>query len=1346
MARKVQMDASYIFVPSANRITIDKAIPQEKLLLITNLSSNTVIYNFSDNNLRVSTYTRTRETQIAVTGTPGTTSVTNLWPSITPIVGQRINGYGIPANTYISSVTGTTLTLSNAITADPYTNQHTPSTLFGTVIVLNYNTSGMNSSDKLQIFIDEYDESFRPSETLMDPVSKQRVSEPESLIDTDFEYGLQPTKWETCQLIGNRPSYFYNNTTPINNREISITSGGTSRTINVDSKILLSGTHTTTTGAQAVTGVGTRYLTELKTGSVLYDNTGVFIGYVSSVTNDTSATLKANGAVAITGATALATGQRFNDNGAPGSGIFSPSGRIDVATGSTAVVANGTGTLFLSQLRVGDYLYSGTGALIGVIASIASDTSLTLAANSLVTATNIFFGTSQYSISTSASANPIFVQLTTNPDANGSFLITGPTTLATTIGAATIFSYDMEVNAIVPSTNIATTAASGSGTIATLTFAAQTVAPYSVGSTILVSGVTPSAYNTPVINGSSSGAQVLSCSTTQVTYLSSGTGSQTVAGNITSLTILDSPSTYAYPGTFFSSSQIGGSTQASFATDNATNNSIITVTTGTGHNLLVGNPIFVTGASNTACNGNWYVARVVSPTVFEYVIQSQSSTITTAAQGRVYARQLGNVLHRPTDGGVKITAGTNSPGAQLIRQTRRYFRYQSGKGIQYSTGTIFKPSILVDSLSSDGTRVTVTCKDAHNLYPGASITISGATATSGTFNGTYTVDVTGLTITKFTYIPSSVPTSQTAGGFPINVCINSWVGAQNRLGMFDSQNGIYFKFDGTTLFACRRSSTDQLPGTLAVINGSSAVVGTGTRFTTLLKPGNMVVIRGMSYTVTQITSDTTMNISPEYRGTTITSGVKITKTIDLEIPQSDWNIDRCDGTGPSGFNLDLTRMQMWYLDYSWYGAGAIRYGFKDQRGEVIYCNRISHANSKTEAYMRSGNLPARYETNTMSYSTTLSATLSSATTVGGTVSVADASQFPSSGFVYINPSSSTNSGLGELIEYSSKNTAVSPNTLTIASRALAGVAASNSTTTTGSNIVTNAVSFATTVQKFMHVHGSGIPVGTYVVGVSGTTVYLSNAATATSSTASLVFKSFAATAAQTYTYNASTPVGVSFYNPQFAPNISHWGSSAIMDGKYDNDKALVFTGGMPTSSSIPAATQANTAGQPVALISIRISPSVDTGIGDILGRKEIVNRMQLQLNSAGISTDRRLLVDLRLNGQVSGGSWQSLGGSSLAQVCYHTNTGGGSYTSISGGESVYSFFTSSQGNGVFDISSIDLTKVRDLGNSILGGGTSLNVNSGMYPDGPDTLTIVARNLETTAGNAVARISWTEAQA
>lgn len=42
----------------------------------------------------------------------------------------------------------------------------------------------------------------------IDPVTKLRVSEPSNLIDTDFEYGLQPTKWETLELINNTPSFF----------------------------------------------------------------------------------------------------------------------------------------------------------------------------------------------------------------------------------------------------------------------------------------------------------------------------------------------------------------------------------------------------------------------------------------------------------------------------------------------------------------------------------------------------------------------------------------------------------------------------------------------------------------------------------------------------------------------------------------------------------------------------------------------------------------------------------------------------------------------------------------------------------------------------------------------------------------------------------------------------------------------------------------------------------------------------------------------------------------------------------------------------------------------------------
>jgi hypothetical protein len=72
---------------------------------------------------------------------------------------------------------------------------------------------------------------------LIDPVTKLRVSEPQTLIDTDFEYGLQPTKWETVELINNTPSFFSKSgDTTIPNIE-SITTTAVSREIKVTTSL-----------------------------------------------------------------------------------------------------------------------------------------------------------------------------------------------------------------------------------------------------------------------------------------------------------------------------------------------------------------------------------------------------------------------------------------------------------------------------------------------------------------------------------------------------------------------------------------------------------------------------------------------------------------------------------------------------------------------------------------------------------------------------------------------------------------------------------------------------------------------------------------------------------------------------------------------------------------------------------------------------------------------------------------------------------------------------------------------------------------------------------------------------
>lgn len=108
-----------------------------------------------------------------------------------------------------------------------------------------------------------------------------------------------------------------------------------------------------------------------------------------------------------------------------------------------------------------------------------------------------------------------------------------------------------------------------------------------------------------------------------------------------------------------------------------------------------------------------------------------------------------------------------------------------------------------------------------------------------------------------------------------------------------------------------------------------------------------------------------MYISPEYRGTTISSPsyALVSRTVDTRIPQSQWNLDKCNGTGPSGYTIDLTRMQMLYMDYSWYGAGVVRWGLRTTNGQIIYCHQQINNNRQFEAYLRSGNMPAHYESN-----------------------------------------------------------------------------------------------------------------------------------------------------------------------------------------------------------------------------------------------------------------------------------------------------------------------------------------------------------------------------------------------
>ena len=551
--------------------------------------------------------------------------------------------------------------------------------------------------------------------------------------------------------------------------------------------------------------------------------------------------------------------------------------------------------------------------------------------------------------------------------------------------------------------------------------------------------------------------------------------------------------------------------------------------------------------------------------------------------------------------------------------------------------------------------------------------------------------------------------------------------------MFDSQNGFYFEFDGQQIYAVRRSSTFQVGGVVAVTNGSQSVVGTNTRFSAQLKPGDFVVIRGMSYLVQQITTDTQMYIYPEYRGVTASACV-VSRTTNLRFPQSSWNIDRCDGTGASLLNLDLTKMQMFYVDYTWYGAGAIRFGFKNNRGEVIYCHRIANNNVNTEAYMRSGNLVGRYETTTIPYQTYLTSTLSSAASTGAAIAVADTYGWPASGTVAITASAITGAAT-EYITYTARSQAASlTGTLTVGSLTILMTNTTGITTgqfLTGTGILPGTQVASITTNVSITVTQPSFASGSQTLLFGPTLTIGARAQTGGNVSA----QTFTVTGASAFSLGGTAPIRVELYSPQAASTISHWGSSVIMDGRYDDDKSLVFNAGNNAALS----NLAQNVRQPI--LSLRIAPTVDNGLTGLLGQREIINRMQLTLRQMDVYTSGTAFrIEIFLNGRLSGGTFASVGGSSLAQVAYHT---GGQ--TLSGGESIFGFFTSNSG-----ALAQDLSIVRDIGTSILGGGNTLSVPTSalnLYPDGPDIITVCCTNITATATNTInSRLSWTEAQA
>jgi hypothetical protein len=79
-----------------------------------------------------------------------------------------------------------------------------------------------------------------------------------------------------------------------------------------------------------------------------------------------------------------------------------------------------------------------------------------------------------------------------------------------------------------------------------------------------------------------------------------------------------------------------------------------------------------------------------------------------------------------------------------------------------------------------------------------------------------------------------------------------------------------------------------------------------------------------------------------------------------KVTQNNWNKDKCNGTGASGFNLDISNTQIFFTDFQWLGVGRVRCGFV-HNGQTIVAHEFYNSNYLPTVYMSNPNLPIRCE-------------------------------------------------------------------------------------------------------------------------------------------------------------------------------------------------------------------------------------------------------------------------------------------------------------------------------------------------------------------------------------------------
>ena len=200
--------------------------------------------------------------------------------------------------------------------------------------------------------------------------------------------------------------------------------------------------------------------------------------------------------------------------------------------------------------------------------------------------------------------------------------------------------------------------------------------------------------------------------------------------------------------------------------------------------------------------------------------------------------------------------------------------------------------------------------------------------------------------------------------------VSTPVGLFDSTFQYDLQPLVYYQTVANSGTITHQPNTSGARLASAAVGGSSAIMQS--------KPYHRYIpAKSQLIVMTQIIGVATANVVKrvgyfdandgiflEQNGTVDLAFVRRTSTsggpVDNRVVQASWNLDKLDGTGPSRITLDLTKASILIVDLQWLGMGRVRVGF-DVAGIIVYVHQFLNANVLAVPYMKTANLPNRWE-------------------------------------------------------------------------------------------------------------------------------------------------------------------------------------------------------------------------------------------------------------------------------------------------------------------------------------------------------------------------------------------------